>query len=58
MRDRTLATWEETEESKERYATCLTCDAFTHETQVCKECGCFMPPKVTVSEATCPLSKW
>jgi hypothetical protein len=26
--------------------------------KVCSQCGCFMPAKVMLENATCPLGKW
>lgn len=40
-----------------RYETCESCDKLT-VAKTCKECGCFMPAKVKLKEATCPLQKW
>jgi len=42
---------------RERLKVCESCDKFT-SLQRCTMCGCFMPLKVTLPDATCPLGKW
>jgi len=42
----------------ERYAICKSCDEFNNAVKLCKKCGCFMPAKVTVTYAACPIGKW
>lgn len=41
----------------QRYEICKTCPSFT-SLKTCKECGCIMPLKTKLSDASCPLSKW
>ena len=43
--------------AKTRYAICLECDQIT-KMRRCSQCKCFMPFKVRLSGAECPLSKW
>lgn len=40
----------------ERLKICSSCEHFKF--RVCKKCGCFMPAKVKLQEATCPIGKW
>ncbi|WP_211746656.1 DUF6171 family protein [Paenibacillus sp. Marseille-Q4541] len=45
---------------KERLAICRTCDGFKYGT-TCKYCGCLIPLKAKVADATCPYPfepKW
>jgi hypothetical protein len=44
--------------AQSRYATCLDCPELIQVTKQCKQCGCVMPRKVKLLEATCPLNKW
>ncbi len=46
------------EESEKRYNICLSCDRLIKLTKQCRECGCIMPAKVKLQNATCPLNKW
>jgi hypothetical protein len=41
-----------------RITICKSCDKLISKVNVCKECGCIMPLKVTLDNATCPLGKW
>ena len=45
-------------ESQSRLDMCNECDSLIKLTKQCKECGCFMPLKVKLKNARCPLSKW
>jgi len=49
--------WSDFEYAKERMKICESCQSF-HKFQVCKKCGCFMPLKIAIKSATCPLDKW
>lgn len=40
-----------------RYAQCKECTEFT-ALKTCKQCNCFMPVKVALVFAFCPLRKW
>lgn len=40
-----------------RFAICEACDRL-NKAYLCKECSCFMPAKVLVKSAQCPLDKW
>jgi hypothetical protein len=42
----------------ERYAVCQECPDLISTTKQCKHCGCIMPMKVKLKEATCPVGKW
>ena len=41
-----------------RMSHCTSCPEFIGATKQCKQCGCIMPMKVKLKEATCPLGKW
>ena len=41
---------------KSRLSICNSCDMFKFK--ICKSCGCFMPAKVKLAHAECPLNKW
>ena len=44
--------------AKQRLSMCIECDRLFSLTNQCKECGCFMPVKVKLREADCPIGKW
>jgi hypothetical protein len=46
------------EEARFRYNACLECDRLITSTKQCKECGCIMPLKTKIKNATCPIGKW
>lgn len=46
------------EEAQLRLNICNSCDKLVQITKQCKECGCIMPVKVKLKDATCPLNKW
>jgi len=41
-----------------RMDECLGCDRLIQATKTCKECGCYMPSKTTLPNASCPIGKW
>ena len=43
---------------KERYALCKACEHLYKLTKQCNLCGCVMPIKVGIPEASCPIGKW
>lgn len=43
--------------AKERYEICQSCPSLNALSQ-CAECHCFMPSKVKLPNASCPLNKW
>ena len=43
--------------SEQRYTICQSCPDF-QATLTCRLCGCFMPAKVKLEQATCPAGKW
>ena len=43
---------------KERALICKNCENLLPVIHVCKECKCFMPAKMTLIHANCPLQKW
>lgn len=46
------------ETARDRYSHCKTCDNFLSDIKICKKCGCFMPLKVTIGKAKCPINIW
>lgn len=43
---------------EKRYSICSSCPELLNSTKQCKKCGCFMPVKTKLQNATCPLHKW
>ena len=41
----------------QRMEICKVCEHFTNLLR-CKKCGCFMPAKVLLVRARCPIDKW
>jgi hypothetical protein len=46
------------EKAQERLSICKECPFFFGATRQCTKCGCFMPEKVKLSNAFCPIHKW
>lgn len=46
------------EEAIKRLDICMSCNNFIKITKQCRECWCFMPAKVLISKAECPVRKW
>lgn len=44
--------------SEIRLEICSNCEQYDKNLKLCKECGCFMPWKVKLAPACCPLLKW
>lgn len=44
--------------SNERMAICNGCDAQNKAIKTCTACGCFLPAKVRLKEASCPMELW
>lgn len=44
-------------ERKRRLDMCNECPELM-ATKQCRKCGCFMPAKVQLEHAVCPLGKW
>jgi len=42
---------------KMRLSICKECEFYTGLEQ-CAQCGCFMPVKVMLPHASCPVGKW
>jgi len=42
---------------EERKSICGTCEHLT-KMRTCDICGCFMPVKTFIPNASCPISKW
>lgn len=43
---------------QERMEICKSCKFFVSLTQQCTKCGCIMPAKTTLPNASCPIHKW
>jgi len=43
---------------KERMDICNLCQHFISLTKQCSKCGCIMPLKTKLANASCPLNKW
>ena len=41
-----------------RINLCAKCENLVQTLNICKKCGCFMPAKVRLSGARCPIGKW
>ena len=41
-----------------RYEICKGCEHFFNPIKMCRECGCNMPLKTWMKEASCPIGKW
>lgn len=41
-----------------RYEVCKSCEHFFNPIKMCRECGCSMPLKTWLKNATCPVGKW
>lgn len=46
------------EDADARYSICLECPSLGQVAKVCSECKCFMPAKVKLALAKCPVGKW
>lgn len=47
------------EEVKEhRLAICQACPYLFKISKQCRKCGCFMPAKASLPNASCPIDKW
>ena len=44
--------------SEQRMTLCKGCPFFAHSVSICNVCGCYMPAKTKVLEASCPEEKW
>lgn len=44
--------------AEERMGICNNCPELLKITKQCKQCGCVMPAKTKLLEATCPLGNW
>jgi hypothetical protein len=41
-----------------RLDMCKICPEYLSITSQCKKCGCIMPLKTKIANATCPMGKW
>jgi len=46
------------EEVGKRIEHCKNCEHLVAKINICKKCGCFMPAKVRLKWASCPIGKW
>lgn len=44
--------------AKARFNICESCEELFIPLKICKVCYCFMPGKVHIKNAECPLGKW
>ena len=42
----------------QRLEICRSCPFFINATQQCIKCGCIMPQKTKLADASCPEQKW
>jgi hypothetical protein len=42
----------------QRINTCKACPDLLKVIQTCKKCGCIVPAKALLPNATCPAGKW
>jgi hypothetical protein len=43
---------------QERLSICQSCPFYRKKINQCKKCGCIMPQKVKLADASCPVQKW
>ena len=43
---------------QERLSICQSCPFYRKSIKQCKKCGCIMPQKVKLADASCPVHKW
>jgi len=46
------------EKKKGRRAICEICPSWNKRLNICRECGCQMRVKTSLSSSQCPLGKW
>lgn len=46
------------EKSQERMSICNACEHKIEITNMCGKCGCYLPWKVNLAPAMCPVLKW
>jgi len=56
--DNPPSSWTLYEEEQRRKEICLNCELYLPVRNVCKECGCSIPAKISEPMETCPLGKW
>ena len=42
----------------QRMSLCEECPELLQITHQCRQCGCYMPAKTKLSNASCPMGKW
>lgn len=59
LKDIVNANFSDGKEATRRYDICKACvEHFNRVILTCGMCGCFMPAKVKLVNATCPAGKW
>ena len=58
IKDALKGNFSESGEASRRYEICINCPAFNKVVLTCGRCGCFMPAKTKLENATCPDGKW
>lgn len=58
LKDVVNANFSDNVESNRRYEICKGCEFFNRVVLTCGQCGCFMPAKTKLVNATCPAGKW
>lgn len=43
---------------KSRRSICAVCPAKNNTLNTCTACGCYIPAKIRIAKADCPLSQW
>lgn len=46
------------ESAGDRLTICESCEHYNANFKRCAKCGCFMPAKVALPMASCPIGKW
>lgn len=46
------------EEQNRRMEICKACEYFNSEDVRCRQCGCFLKQKVSITSSKCPLNLW
>jgi hypothetical protein len=46
------------EEQTRRMEICKQCEFYSEEDVRCRQCGCFLKQKTSLTASKCPLNKW
>jgi hypothetical protein len=44
--------------ARNRMDICESCDFYRSSSQICEQCGCFLPLKTAAANMRCPIDKW